>query len=265
MRRDGPNPFGSLVVIAPEAPPPAASAVSPVVASLTPAPPAAASTAAPLPPRRDVASVDDAIPLPPARPSELAALEAPRAAAAEPTLGPSRSLSPTLAYASPDTSAVTPASPAKTSIFSLFMPRSSRPAGYDEHTAVYDITAKVLYMPDGAKIEAHSGLGPYMDDPNHVDERLRGATPPDLYDLQMREAPFHGVSAIRLLPVGGEGAIYGRAGLLAHPFMMGDNGDFERLRVDQGLRRLPQGVRARPDHPPRRGRQALGTPSPDAN
>ena len=64
-----------------------------------------------------------------------------------------------------------------------------------------------------------------MDDPNHVDEHLRGATPPDLYDLQPRESLFHGIAAIRLVPVGGEEAVYGRAGLLAHPFMMGDNGD----------------------------------------
>ncbi len=180
---------------------------------------------APLPPKREIALVDNSIPLPPPRPSEFAALEAPAPAAANPALGPSRSLGPALAYAAPDVSAVTPSAPGKTSIFSLFSPQPTRPAGYDDHTAVYDISARVLYMPDGAKIEAHSGLGDYMDDPNHVGERLRGATPPDLYDLQLRESLFHGVAAIRLLPVGGEGAIYGRAGLLAHPFMMGDNGD----------------------------------------
>ena len=37
----------------------------------------------------------------------------------------------------------------------------------------------------------------------YVNERLRGATPPDLYDLQPRESLFHGIAAIRLLPVGG--------------------------------------------------------------
>ena len=131
-----------------------------------------------------------------------------------------------LAYAAPDTTNLaTPAAPAKTSIFSIFSPQPTRPAGYDDHTAVYDITARALYMPDGTKIEAHSGLGEYMDDPNHVNEHLRGATPPDLYDLQPRESLFHGMAAIRLVPVGGEEAVYGRAGLLAHPFMMGDNGD----------------------------------------
>ena len=232
LRRGDPNAYGSLVASFPDSPPAAADAplgASRSLGLLEAAPPVASAPAplsAPLPPRREVASLDDAAPLPPARPSEFAALESPAPAATDKALGPGRSLGPALAYAAPDTTTLaTPAAPAKTSIFSIFSPQPTRPAGYDDHTAVYDISAKVLYMPDGAKIEAHSGLGPYMDDPNHVGERLRGATPPDLYDLQMREAPFHGVAAIRLLPVGGEGAIYGRAGLLAHPFMMGDNGD----------------------------------------
>ena len=54
---------------------------------------------------------------------------------------------------------------------------------------------------------------------------MRGATPPHLYTLTPREALFHGVEALRLNPVGGGGAIYGRAGLLAHTFMLGPNGD----------------------------------------
>ena len=54
---------------------------------------------------------------------------------------------------------------------------------------------------------------------------MRGATPPHLYDLSLRESLFHGVKAIRLKPVGGESAVYGRTGLLAHTFMLGPNGD----------------------------------------
>ncbi len=220
------NAYGPLVASFPDSPPAAPDAalgpsrsLGPVLGALEAAPPAAASAPAPLnaplPPKREVASVDDWAPLPPARPTEFAALESPAPAATDKAL----------AYAAPDTALATPAAPAKTSIFSIFSPQPTRPAGYDDHTAVYDISARVLYMPDGAKIEAHSGLGEYMDDPNHVDEHLRGATPPDLYDLQPRESLFHGVAAIRLVPVGGDGAVYGREGLLAHPFMMGDNGD----------------------------------------
>jgi hypothetical protein len=41
----------------------------------------------------------------------------------------------------------------------------------------------------------------------------------------MREALFHGVEAIRLTPLGGERAIFGRDGLLAHTYMLGPRGD----------------------------------------
>jgi len=96
---------------------------------------------------------------------------------------------------------------------------------YDRSTAVYDISAHMVYMPDGTKLEAHSGLGSRLDDARFVRERMRGPTPPHLYDLKLRESLFHGVPALRLNPVGGEGAIYGRTGLLAHTYMLGPNGD----------------------------------------
>jgi hypothetical protein len=96
--------------------------------------------------------------------------------------------------------------------------------GYDRQTAVYDILARTVYMPDGTRLEAHSGLGDRLDDPRYVDEQARGATPPHLYELTLREDSFHGVQALRLTPIG-EGGVYGRAGLLAHPYMLGPNGD----------------------------------------
>ena len=40
----------------------------------------------------------------------------------------------------------------------------------------------------------------------------------------MRAGSFHGAQALRLTPIG-EGGVYGRAGLLAHPYMLGPNGD----------------------------------------
>jgi hypothetical protein len=97
-------------------------------------------------------------------------------------------------------------------------------SGYDRYTAVYDISARVVYLPDGTRLEAHSGLGQALDDPRYVAERAVGPTPPHIYELTLREGSFHGVQALRLNPVG-EGGIYGRAGLLAHPFMLGPNGD----------------------------------------
>jgi hypothetical protein len=63
-----------------------------------------------------------------------------------------------------------------------------------------------------------------MDDPAHVAERNVGATPPAVYDLRPRERLFHGVQAIRMIPVD-ESATLGRSGLLAHSYLLGPNGD----------------------------------------
>jgi hypothetical protein len=102
---------------------------------------------------------------------------------------------------------------------------ASIPSGrYDRWTAVYDISAHTVYMPDGTRLEAHSGLGSRLDDPRHVDERMHGATPPAVYELEPREALFHGVRALRLKPVDND-KVYGRAGLLAHNYLLGPNGD----------------------------------------
>ncbi|GLI94464.1 DUF2778 domain-containing protein [Methylocystis echinoides] len=98
-------------------------------------------------------------------------------------------------------------------------------ARYDRYTAIYDISAHVVYMPDGSRLEAHSGLREHLDDARYVHLRMRGPTPPHIYNLTPREALFHGVEALRLNPVGGGGAIFGRAGLLAHTYMLGPNGD----------------------------------------
>ena len=96
--------------------------------------------------------------------------------------------------------------------------------GYDRSTAVYDISARAVYLPGGASLEAHSGLGSKMDNPEHVSERMVGATPPGAYDLKPREKLFHGVQALRLIPTDGEMTL-GRSGLLAHNYMLGPNGD----------------------------------------
>jgi hypothetical protein len=96
--------------------------------------------------------------------------------------------------------------------------------GYDNLTAVYDISARAVYMPNRAKLEAHSGMGALMDDPRYVSERNVGATPPNVYNLKPRERLFHGVKALRMIPQDDNGTL-GRAGLLAHSYMLGPNGD----------------------------------------
>lgn len=90
-------------------------------------------------------------------------------------------------------------------------------------TAIYDITARMVYLPNGERLEAHSGLGEYMDDPRNVHLKNRGSTPPNIYSMRLRERLFHGVQAIRLTPVG-DGEMYNRDGILAHSYLLGPSG-----------------------------------------
>jgi len=119
----------------------------------------------------------------------------------------------TLAYAAPQASAVDTGR----SIF------SNSASGHDRYTAVYDISAHTVTLPNGTRLEAHSGLGSRLDDPRFVNERMRGATPPNVYELTPRGQLFHGVAALRLTPTAGH--VYGRSGLLAHTYMLGPHGE----------------------------------------
>ncbi len=128
--------------------------------------------------------------------------------------GVSRTPGPALAYAAPEEGVLGNAR-------GIMSKPSSR---YDRWTAVYDVAAHTVYMPNGTRLEAHSGFGDRLDDPRYVHERMRGPTPPNVYELQPREQLFHGVQALRLIPAG-NGELYGRTGLLAHTYMLGPNGD----------------------------------------
>jgi hypothetical protein len=132
----------------------------------------------------------------------------------EKLFGMPQSSGPVLAYAAPESGVLGNAR----SLTSSASPR------YDRWTAVYDVAAHTVYLPNGTRLEAHSGFGDRLDDPRHVNERMRGATPPNVYELEPREQLFHGVQALRLKPVG-DGDVYGRTGLLAHTYMLGPNGD----------------------------------------
>jgi hypothetical protein len=100
---------------------------------------------------------------------------------------------------------------------------STAPSEEDSRTAIYDISAHVVYMPNGDRLEAHSGLGDRMDDIRSINVKREGPTPPNVYKLTMREKLFHGVRAIRLVPVD-ESKMFGRDGMLAHTYMLGPNG-----------------------------------------
>jgi hypothetical protein len=204
------------------------------VAALAPAAPATerkVADAVPMPasrPRSSGASVRDMAQRAKAAVMSVASNDKPEAPAKPPTIferlfgkfeSTASNAGSALAYASADVS-TSSLGPANQNIASV-----GTGALYDRQTAVYDISAHMVYLPDGTRLEAHSGLGSSLDDPRSASVRMRGVTPPHLYDLKPREALFHGVAALRLNPVGGEGAIYGRAGLLAHTFMLGPNGD----------------------------------------
>jgi hypothetical protein len=134
----------------------------------------------------------------------------------------------------------------------------------DSRTAIYDIVAHTVYMPDGERLEAHSGLGRMLDDPRYISQKGRGPTPPNTYDLTLRSGMFHGVQALRLNPAA-DSKMYGRDGILAHTYMLGpsgqsfgcvsfknyseflrafQHGEVNRLVVVPHLQSPPPGVRA---------------------
>ena len=119
-----------------------------------------------------------------------------------------------LAYAKPDT----PSGGLGQAFKNLFnSPGSS--SGPGNGVAVYDISAGTVYMPDGSRLEAHSGVGAMADQPRYADQKNRGPTPPNTYNLSLRESRFHGVEALRLTPVDGRNK-YNRDGLLAHTYLL---------------------------------------------
>ena len=180
-------------------------------------------------PKMQLASADPAqiVEAPAAKPKSFAdrakaavmSITAPRQSMVEKLWGKREPSGGLLAYASADASVTASIAPKEQN------PMFGGAPPYERDTAVYDITAKTVYLPDGTKLEAHSGLGSNLDNPRSQRERMRGVTPPHIYMLKPREALFHGVPALRLTPIGGESAIYGRDGLLAHTFMLGPNGD----------------------------------------
>jgi hypothetical protein len=73
-------------------------------------------------------------------------------------------------------------------------------------------------MPNGSRLEATAGSATQKNDPHHV-----GPTPPAVYELKLRERPFHGVQAPRIIPV--EGNTLRQSGILAHGYMLGPKRD----------------------------------------
>ncbi|MBY3183389.1 MULTISPECIES: DUF2778 domain-containing protein [Rhizobium] len=154
---------------------------------------------------------EGSVPLPMARPDGLVGKPTPLSKGSE------RSGEPVLAYAQPNAPIEDDAVPRYDK--PVFSPKLR--AG----VAIYDIENSTVYLPNGERLEAHSGLGKMRDKPRFANKKMHGPTPPHTYVLTMRESLFHGVEALRLTPIEGSDAIYDRVGLLAHTYMLGKNGD----------------------------------------
>lgn len=167
-------------------------------------------------PRANVQRVAAAALMPRARPAD-----APGRVQGRMQLASASATSLPLSYAPTDS--VT--SPAMGSALKELTPKASRPRedGDRGRTAIYDISARTVYLPNGRRLEAHSGFGDHMDDVRYADKRMTGPTPPNVYNLRLREAPFKGTRAIRLIPTD-SAKMHGRAGILAHPYLLGPSG-----------------------------------------
>ncbi len=196
-------------------PSPDAKAVSePVtVAALEqPAVRSVAPTEAPVKPGAIVPRMPDAKPDLPQQ--VRSAKQEPTVTARKPVEAKPEQASPVLAYATPGT-------PEKdddgvfSGIGKLFGNGKDGLPGAGSKVAVYDISAATVHMPDGTKLEAHSGIGHRMDNPKYAYVKNYGPTPPNVYKLRMRERRFHGVEAIRMLPLD-HAAMKGRDGMLTH-------------------------------------------------
>ncbi|MEH7904081.1 tlde1 domain-containing protein [Rhizobium laguerreae] len=197
------------------APAPVEPTASPVRTASIPASepaPVVVAAAEDAPPFDLVLAPDEgSVPLPMARPDALIGKPTPAAKGSE------RSAEPVLAYAQPNAPIEDDAVPRYDK--PVFSPKLR--AG----VAIYDIENSTVYLPNGERLEAHSGLGKMRDKPRFANKKMHGPTPPHTYVLTMRESLFHGVEALRLTPIEGSDAIYDRVGLLAHTYMLGKNGD----------------------------------------
>ena len=131
--------------------------------------------------------------------------------------------------------------------------------GDDGRTAIYDIAARAVYLPDGRRLEAHSGLGSFRDDPRHAHVRS-AARPRRMSTISLCGSDcLHGVHAIRLTPVD-ESRMFGRDGILS--ILHARPRPVERMCGLQKLSRVPECLPPGRGHPSRRSSVSKARPSP---
>ena len=109
------------------------------------------------------------------------------------------------------------AKPERSLFGDLFKSRAGDTAwpGTGKRVAIYDVSNATVYLPDGTRLRAHSGIGNMRDNPRYEHVTMRGPTPAGIYRLSMREKRFYGVEAIRMTSIDGSNP-KNRTGLLTH-------------------------------------------------
>lgn len=109
------------------------------------------------------------------------------------------------------------AKPERSLLGDLFNSKASDSAwpGKGTKIAIYDVSNATVYLPDGTKLRAHSGIGKMRDNPRYEHVTMRGPTPAGIYRLTMREERFYGVEALRMTSIDGRDP-KNRTGLLTH-------------------------------------------------
>jgi hypothetical protein len=110
------------------------------------------------------------------------------------------------------------AKPERSLFGDLFSSRNKDKGGWlgkGTRVAIYDVSNATVYLPDGTKLRAHSGIGNMRDNPRYEHVKMRGPTPVGIYRLSMREKRFYGVEAIRMTSIDGRDP-KNRTGLLTH-------------------------------------------------
>lgn len=109
------------------------------------------------------------------------------------------------------------AKPERSLLGDLFNSKASDTAwlGKGTKVAIYDVSSATVYLPDGTRLRAHSGIGKMRDNPRYDHVTMRGPTPSGIYRLTMREERFYGVEALRMTSIDGRNP-ENRIGLLTH-------------------------------------------------
>jgi hypothetical protein len=116
-----------------------------------------------------------------------------------------------------DSKDVAYAKPERSLFVDLFKGKGNDTAwpGKGTKVAIYDVSSATVYLPDGTKLRAHSGIGKMRDNPRYEHVTMKGPTPAGIYRLSMREKRFYGVEAIRMTSIDGRDP-KNRTGLLTH-------------------------------------------------